>query len=150
MARHRELPTCCWDAATDGHRHWLAYAPAELDVEASVSHYADTADAFLRNLSAADDGGQALAYISAVTVEEQELWTYNQGGYRTPAVPPHVPLAAIYPSDGTLIADHPFVTLQAPWVSDRKRQIADGFRQWLLAPAQQDRFAAAGFRNSLS
>jgi Ca-activated chloride channel homolog len=118
-------------------------------VEATVSHYADTADTFLRNLSAADDDGQALAYMSAVTIEEQQLWAYNQGAYRSPAVPPHVPLVAIYPSDGTLIADHPFVTLQATWVDREKRQLAGAFLEWLLLPAQKDRFTAAGFRNSL-
>jgi Ca-activated chloride channel family protein len=119
-------------------------------VERSVSHYADTADTFLRNLSVADDNGQALSYISAVTIEEQELWSYNQGDYSTPSLPPHIPLAAIYPSDGTLIADHPYVILQAPWVGSDKRQIANDFLQWLLAAAQQQRFAEAGFRDSRS
>jgi Ca-activated chloride channel homolog len=115
-------------------------------VEAAVSHYADTADTFLHNLSAADDGGQALAYVSGVTVEEQELWAYNQGDYNEAHVAPRVPLAAIYPQDGTLTADHPYVTLS--WAGTAQRQNAATFLQWLLAPAQQARFAAAGFRDS--
>lgn len=117
-------------------------------VEASVSHYADTADTFLRNLSAADDNGQALSYVSAVTIEEQELWAYNHGAYSTRNVPPRVLLAAVYPSDGTLIADHPYVVLQAPWVGVAKRRIADDFLQWLLESPQQQRFADTGFRDS--
>jgi len=115
-------------------------------VELSVSHYADTADTFLHNLSAADDAGGALNYISAVTVEEQELWAYNQGDYRSPAVAPRVPLAAIYPSDGTLMADHPYITL--PWADAGQRKIASDFLAWLLQGSQQARFGRLGFRDS--
>jgi Ca-activated chloride channel family protein len=117
-------------------------------LEGTVSHYADTADTFLRNLSSADDTNQALSYVSAVTIEEQELWAYNQGDYSDSRVAPRVKLAAIYPRDGTLVADHPYVTLNASWVDTAKRQIADGFLQWLLASAQESRFAQAGFRDS--
>lgn len=46
------------------------------DVEASVSHYASTAGGFLDNMAAADP----LPYVSAVPVEEQEVFTYNEGG----------------------------------------------------------------------
>lgn len=115
-------------------------------VELSVSHYADTADTFLHNLSAADDGGAALDYVSAVTVEEQELWAYNEGDYRSPTVAPRVPLAAIYPSDGTLMADHPYVTL--PWANAGQQKIAADFLGWLLERPQQARFGMLGFRDS--
>src|SRR6185436_6580777 len=48
-------------------------------VEQAVVHYGDTTLTFLSNLQAADDRGQGLSYISAVTVEEKSVWDYNEG-----------------------------------------------------------------------
>lgn len=76
-------------------------------IESAVVHYGPTAREFLANLRDADNGGTALQYVSAVAVEEQELVTYNN------AVPgPRIPLVAVYPSEGTPVADHPYVVLQ--------------------------------------
>ena len=127
-------------------------APATLafvsGVEASVSHYAPTVGSFLDNLAAADKVGyvSALSYISALAVEEQEVFHYNVGGHSDsqPIVSPLVPLAAIYPDGGTLVADHPYVLLR---MSDAKRRIASDFLRWLQERDQQDRFSAAGFRD---
>ena len=94
-------------------------------VESSVVHYGDTTLTFLSNLQRADDRGEGLTYISAVTIEEKSVWDYNQGNPTgDPATlgdhaPPSVPLVAIYPKEGTLISDHPWVTLNAPWVTTR-------------------------------
>jgi Ca-activated chloride channel homolog len=117
------------------------------DVEASVSHYAPTVGSFLDNLAAVD----SLTYISALAVEEQEVFNYNEGGHsaQRPTEPPHVLLDAVYPSDGTLMADHPFVVLRAPWVDDTKQRIAYDFLRWLQLDPQQHRFTDEGFRNYL-
>src|SRR5439155_25806507 len=48
-------------------------------VEAGVVHYGQTAGDFLRNLRDASDHGQAMLYVSAIAVEEQELVDYNAG-----------------------------------------------------------------------
>ncbi len=86
-------------------------------VESSVVHYGDISLTFLANLQRADDRGEGLTYISAVTVEEKSVWDYNQGNPEgDPETlgehpPPSVPLVAIYPEEGTLVSDHPFVPL---------------------------------------
>jgi Ca-activated chloride channel homolog len=117
--------------------------------ELVVSDYAPTAGNLLNNLAGAPGSGSENSYLSALPAEEQEVFTYNDGGYGggRPQLAPAEPLVAIYPSDGTLIADHPFVILAAPWVSEAKKVIADGFRKFLQDPAQQVTFEKAGFRD---
>jgi Ca-activated chloride channel family protein len=91
--------------------------------------------------------------FSVLAVEEKAVLDYNQGnptGDPNPdgrQVRPRVPLAAIYPSDGTVLADHPYVVLNVPGVDDAKRVAAGGFLQFLQADQQQARFQQAGFRN---
>jgi Ca-activated chloride channel homolog len=121
-------------------------------VEQSVVHYGDTTLTFLSNLQKADAAGQGLSYVSAVTVEEKSVWDYNQGNPtgdpRTlgQAPPPRTPLVAIYPEEGTLVSDNPWVVLQADWVDDAKRAVAGAFLDHVQGRAAQERFAAAGFR----
>lgn len=123
-------------------------------VESSVVHYGDTTLTFLSNLQAADRAGQGLTYISAVTIEEKSVWDYNQGNPTGDpktlgkAVKPHTPLVAIYPKEGTLLSDNPYVVLTAPWVDDSKRAAAADFLSYVQAGAQQQTFQRAAFRSS--
>ncbi|MEO8291614.1 MAG: substrate-binding and VWA domain-containing protein [Actinomycetota bacterium] len=123
-------------------------------VESSVVHYGDISLTFLSNLQQADDRGEGLTYISAVTVEEKSVWDYNQGNPTgDPATlgdhpKPSVPLVAIYPKEGTLISDHPWVTLNAPWVDDGKREASQSFLDWVLAPERQQQFQRFAFRDA--
>jgi Ca-activated chloride channel family protein len=123
-------------------------------VESSVVHYGDTTLTFLSNLQQADDRGEGLTYISAATVEEKSVWDYNQGNPTgDPATlgdhpKPSVPLVAIYPQEGTLISDHPWVTLDAPWVDDAKCEASQSFLDWVLAPEQQQEFQRFAFRDA--
>ena len=111
-------------------------------VEAGVVHYGLTAGDFLRNLRDASNHGQALLYISAVAIEEQELVDYNAGiigGVHYGA--PSVFLVPIYPSEGTPVADHPYVIL------NRSRQrAAEDFYGFLAKPEQQAAIDLHGFR----
>ncbi len=122
-------------------------------VESAVVHYGNSVSTFLLNLRAADDAKAGLSYISAIAMEEKELWDYNHGnplGDATPngqQLPPRIPLVAVYPKEGTLAADHPYVVLKAPWVTDAQRQVAQAFLTYLQQPAQQQRFKAVGFRD---
>jgi Ca-activated chloride channel homolog len=122
-------------------------------VERSVVHYGDTTLTFLANLQRADDAGAGLSYISAVTVEEKSVWDYNQGNPSgDPATlgkhaKPKVPLVAIYPKEGTLLSDHPYVVLKAAWVDDAKRKAAAGFVTYLQGREAQRRFLDAAFRD---
>ena len=126
-----------------------AYAQA---VERAVVHYGDTTLTFLTNLQSADDRGAGLGYISAVAVEEKSVWDYNQGnpsGDPTTLghhAKPKIPLVAIYPKEGTLLSDSPYVVLQAPWVKDNVKKAAAGFLSYVRSGPAQSRFAQAAFR----
>src|SRR5204863_331287 len=54
---------------------------------------------------------------------------------------------AIYPREGTLVADHPYVVLRAPWVDDTKRRAAALFLAYLEHPDRQARLQELGFRD---
>jgi Ca-activated chloride channel family protein len=128
----------------------IAYVKA---VESSVVHYGDTTLTFLSNLQKADDKGQGLSYVSAVTVEEKSVWDYNQGNptgdpktlgkHRKP----HTPLVAIYPKEGTLFSDNPYLTLKADWVTEAKRAVAADFLSYVQSAKAQKRFTDAAFRD---
>lgn len=49
------------------------------DIEKGIVHYGPITLTFLANLQRADDRGEAMSYISAVTVEEDSVWSYNHG-----------------------------------------------------------------------
>lgn len=123
-------------------------------IEGSVVHYGDTTLTFLENLYAAAEAGRGLTYISAVTVEEKSVWDYNQGNPSgDPATlgqrgKPRVPLVAVYPKEGTLLSDNPYVVLAAEWVDGAKRKAAQDFLAFVLEPAQQKRFTDAAFRDA--
>jgi Ca-activated chloride channel family protein len=128
----------------------LSYVKA---VEGSVVHYGDTTLTFLSNLQKADDRGQGLSYVSAVTVEEKSVWDYNQGNPTGDPKTlgrhkkPRTPLVAIYPKEGTLFSDNPFVTLKADWVDDAKRAAAADFLTYVQSSKAQKRFTDAAFRD---
>ena len=122
-------------------------------VERSVVHYGDTTLTFLSNLQRADDQGAGLSYISAVTVEEKSVWDYNQGNPTgDPATlgrhpKPKVPLVAIYPKEGTLLSDHPWLALTAPWVDDAKRKASAGLLAYLQGAGARAKFQEFAFRD---
>ena len=122
-------------------------------VESSVVHYGDTTLTFLSNLQKADDAGQGLTYVSAATVEEKSVWDYNQGNPTgDPATlgdrpKPKIPLVGIYPKEGTLFSDNPYVVLQGDWVDDAKRAVAADFLAYVRGEGPQQRFADAAFRS---
>jgi Ca-activated chloride channel family protein len=77
------------------------------------------------------------------------VWYYNQGnptGDPTLAgkhARPKTPLVAIYPKEGTLVSDHPYVTLGN---SDKKAAAAD-FLKYLRSDKVQKRFQQDAFRS---
>ncbi|HYY80581.1 MAG TPA: substrate-binding domain-containing protein [Actinomycetes bacterium] len=124
-----------------------------LGVERSPGPDADVPGTLLANLRRADQGGGALGFVSAVPVDEKSVLDYNKGNPSgdqevTNASPPRVPLVAVYPKEGTLEADHPWITLQAPWVDEAKRRAAAGFYGYLGSAEVQARFQKAGFRSA--
>ncbi|HUR14318.1 MAG TPA: substrate-binding and VWA domain-containing protein [Mycobacteriales bacterium] len=122
------------------------------DVERAVVHYGDTTLTFLSNLQQADDRGEGLRYISAVTVEEKSVWDYNQGNPTGDPTTlgqhrkPRTPLVAIYPKEGTLLSDSPYAVLKAPWVDEPVQKAAAAFLSYVRSDDAQKRFTQAAFR----
>jgi Ca-activated chloride channel family protein len=125
-----------------------------LEVSRAPGDETDTTSSLLANLRRADQAGDALKYLSAVPLSEKSVWDYNQGrpiddpSLANQRSKPRVPLAAVYPKDGTLLSDYPWLVLRAPWVDDAKRAAASDFLLYLKTPAVQGRFQAAGFRSA--
>jgi Ca-activated chloride channel family protein len=121
-------------------------------IESAVVHYGDITPTFLNNLYRSDQRGAPYAYASAVAVEEKSVIDYNRGnpdGVLEPGEeprPPRVPLVAVYPKDGTLFSDNPFIILDADWVSDEEREGARRFEEYVRRPEAQRRVLEAGFR----
>ncbi len=124
-------------------------------VEHSVVHYGKTTLTFLANLRQADtDEAGAPAYISAVTMEENSVVAYNAGypcgSYSddegcAKTDPPKTKLVALYPKEGVLFSDHPFITLNG--VEGAKKAVADDFLAYLHSETVQREFAKYGFRD---
>jgi hypothetical protein len=55
-------------------------------------------------------------------------------------------LIAIYPEDGTVLNDHPFIILDAPWVSEEEKEVAKDYLEFLLRPEIQEKAVLKGFR----
>jgi Ca-activated chloride channel family protein len=121
-------------------------------VESAVVHYGDITMTFLNNWFRNDARGTSLTYVSAVAVEEKSVIDYNKGdpdGVLSPGEEPReprVPLVAVYPKEGTLYSDNPFIVLDAPWVDDAEREGARRFEEFVQRPEAQERVLEFGFR----
>ncbi len=122
------------------------------NVEQSVVHYGDTTLTFLNNWYRADQRGNALAYASAVAVEEKSVIDYNSGnpdGILEAGERPREPrdkLVAIYPKEGTLVSDNPFFILDADWVSADQKAAAKLFQDFVQTAENQAKVLEFGFR----
>ena len=117
-------------------------------VENTVVHYGDSVSTYLKDLQACDDRGEAELCVSAIAIEEKQVFDYDRGNPASlvpepKGVLPRVPLVAIYPRDGTLFADHPYVVLTS---DEQKRLAANGFLEYLQGAEAQARLQRAGFR----
>lgn len=121
-------------------------------IESSVVHYGDITMTFLNNWFAADARGTSLTYASAVAVEEKSVIDYNLGdpdgvlAAGEERRPPRVPLVAIYPEEGTLYSDNPFIVLATDWVDGDERAAARQFETFVQLPENQEQVLAFGFR----
>jgi Ca-activated chloride channel family protein len=105
--------------------------------------YHETTEQLLAGLSeVAEQGAEAaLRHVSAFPALEQDVLKYNR-------TEPEVPLAAIYPSNGNIEADHPYLVLNADWMTDPKRAVASEFLDYLRSPDPRGQLREAGFRGT--
>jgi Ca-activated chloride channel homolog len=112
------------------------------NVESSVIHYGDSTGTFADEMF-----NKGPNYLSAAVMYESLVVEANEG-----KLYPHLsyPVVAIYPKEGTFLSDHPFAIPQASWVTPAKKAAALAFRDFLLAPAQQQKALQYGFRPASS
>lgn len=89
--------------------------------------------------AASEDPDDALQLVSAFPALEQDVLLHNQHN-------PLTPLSAIYPTNGNIEADHPYLVLDAPWATGQKKQVAEAFLAYVRGPEGQQLFRDAGFR----
>jgi Ca-activated chloride channel family protein len=106
------------------------------NIEGSVVHYGSST-AFVGQRMFAHGPG----FLSAAVLDESQVI----GSYRqSPA--PILPVVAIYPQEGTFLADHPAGLVDAPWVTPAHAAAAKDYLQFLREKPQQERALACGFR----
>ncbi len=123
-------------------------------VEQAIARYGDNTSAFMADWQRADDNGQAMSFISAVVTEENLVPSYNEGNPTADPklagkhAVPKVSLVAVYPKEGTFIADHPYAVLSEPWVSDAKRAAAAALLTYLRSAKVQKEWQDNHYRTA--
>jgi Ca-activated chloride channel homolog len=105
--------------------------------------YHESTEQLLSALSTVDAEGAeaALQHVSAFPALEQDVLAYNRTS-------PQVKLAAVYPANGNIEADHPYLVLNASWMTDQKRAVAQEFLDYLRSEEPQQALSEAGFRGT--
>lgn len=108
-------------------------------VQKSIIHYGSSTGFFATKMF---QGGPS--YLSASVLYEnlvvaQEISRLNGSSNQLPVV-------AIYPKEGTFWSNHPYVILNAEWVTPTQKEAALLFQKFLLEKPQQQKAIEIGFR----
>ena len=115
-----------------------ATAQATLDyvrnIERTVKYYGEGE---LTVIERAQKEGRS--FLDAFVIQEQLVVRFNrdQRGEK---------LVALYPSEGTLWADHPLALLELPTLAANQRRTYQALREFLLSPASQKLVLSYGYR----
>ena len=110
------------------------------DVEDVIVHRGTSSPLILK---AMETGGPA--FLDAVTTYEKNVIGFNRANQDNR----QEMLVAIYPQDGTVVANHTFAILnRAPWVTGQQVTAAKIFRDFLLTSEQQSLLLESGLRPS--
>ncbi len=106
-------------------------------LESKAVYYGKSTGFF--GLWAAENGPSAISFFGAYenVVLDNALKAERRWGEA---------LVAIYPENGTLFTDHPFVILDAPWVEPWQREVAEQYLTFLLKEDSQQKAQQYGFR----
>lgn len=119
------------------------------NVESSIIYYGNNSSSNSTGFFATQMFCSGPSYLSAAVMYESLVVTGNEGKVLNangkPCVLPE-PVVAIYPKEGTFFSDHPFVIPQASWITPSIKAAALVFRNFLLAPTQQQKALRYGFR----
>jgi Ca-activated chloride channel family protein len=111
------------------------------DVESSVIHYGSSTGFFADRMF-----GNGPSYLSAAVMYENLV--VAQEAKRLSGESSQIPVVAIYPKEGTFWSNHPYVILDAPWVTAEQKEAAETFETFLLDKPQQLKALDLGFRPS--
>ena len=110
-------------------------------VESSVIHYGTSTGFFADRMF-----GNGPSYLSAAVMYENLI--VSQESKRLAGQSSQIPVVAIYPKEGTFWSNHPYVILNAPWVTADQKEAAGIFQTFLLDKPQQLKALELGFRPS--
>lgn len=111
------------------------------DVQSSIIHYGISTGFFANRMFEHGPSYLSAAVMYENLVVEQETKRLNGESNQLEVV-------SIYPKEGTFWSNHPYIILNAPWVSDEQKEAAEIFETYLLDTPQQIRAIEAGFRPS--
>jgi Ca-activated chloride channel homolog len=110
-------------------------------VESSIIHYGTSTGFFGDRMFQ-----RGPSYLSAAVLYENLV--VAQESKRIAGTSSQTPVVAIYPKEGTFWANHPYVVVNAPWVTAAQKEAADVFGKYLLGNPQQLKAIELGFRPS--
>ncbi len=108
-------------------------------VESSIIHYGSSTGFFAHRMFE-----RGPSYLSAAILYENLI--VAQETKRLTGESAQLSVVAIYPKEGTFWANHPYVVLNAPWVTEEQQAAARDFEAFLLDKPQQMRAIEFGFR----
>lgn len=109
------------------------------EVQASIIHYGTSTGFFAERMFE-----RGPSYLSAAVLYENLIVT--QEAKRLAGTSRQLPVVAIYPKEGTFTTNHPYIILNAPWVTAAQKEAAEAFEAFLLDKPQQLRAMELGFR----
>jgi len=109
------------------------------EVESSIIHYGTSTGFFATRMFE-----RGPSYLSAAVMYENLV--AEQESKRITGESTQLPVVAIYPKEGTFWSNHPYATLNAPWVTEEQKTAADDFLAYLLDKPQQLKAIEYGFR----
>ncbi|MGZ9235841.1 MAG: extracellular solute-binding protein [Anaerolineales bacterium] len=109
------------------------------EVESSVIHYGTSTGFFGERMFE-----RGPSYLSAAVLYENLI--VAQETKRINGQSSQIPVVAIYPKEGTFWSNHPYVVVNAPWVTAEQREAAQLFETFLLDKPQQLKSLEYGFR----
>ena len=108
-------------------------------VESSIIHYGTSTGFFGDRMFQ-----RGPSYLSAAVLYENLIVaqeTKRIGGQSS-----QIPVVAIYPKEGTFWSNHPYIVVNAPWVTAEQKEAAGIFETFLLDKPQQLKALELGFR----
>lgn len=113
--------------------------PLMAQIQSSLIHYGSSTGFFAERMFE-----RGPSYLSAAVLYENLV--VAQETKRLAGQSSQLSVVAIYPKEGTFTANHPYIVLNASWITDEQREAAELFKTFLLDKPQQLKALELGFR----